>query len=618
MYERYSLWDPAFYYSTLSCLLPASTGARVYDRHTSWNPFRSDLPMKKIIALLFLTTLGWGAQGDSSLTVSSGTFLAIDGQTIANSNFRQTVVIGDTYSVAGVAQVDPVTGLTVHIASSSLTNGGVPVTVIGPGIQLASSTLNVNVPTAIQLASNTINVNVPLSIQLSSGTAANPFNVVIPLSLQLSSGTSTNPFYVQLSSWNTNGSTVAASQQGNWFVTVNPGIQLASSTLNVAGVGSFTIAQGTSTILVISTAAAIAIQNTAGVITDVGYQNGGSSVPVSVVGGTITVVPIQGTNLAVHDSLAVQLASGTPANPFFVQVPLSLQLSSGTPANPFNVTIPLSLQLSSGTPANPFNVVFPLSLQLSSGTPTNPFYVIVTASATVTGAKADNGVAAGTDRLPTLPSIIQNTYENGTAATQGRNAALNSGTDGLLWTANLPSLRPADFHASSATQVVASATDIAQICGQATTATLLTSIRVSCTQTTAGIVHLSILKRSNADQPGAAAGNIVSTMTVVASNSNFSANSTTATYVYTGNPTRGGLVGQLDSYNIGCMAPATTVPNDIYLSPAWWRTKPIVLNGIKECVDVSLANGVDGNGTTVTGGVFNINFDWAEVTAITP
>jgi hypothetical protein len=551
--------------------------------------------MKKILALLFLVTTAWA--GDTSLVVSSGSFLAIDGQLLSNGNMRQTVVIGDTYSVTGVAQVDPVTGLTVHLASSSLTNGGVPVTVIGPGVQLASATFN---------------VNVPLSIQLSSGTPANPFNVVIPLSLQLSSGTSTNPFYVQLSSWNTNGSTVAASQQGNWFVTVNPGIQLASSTLNVAGVGSFTIVQGTSPILIISTADAIAVQNTAGVITAVGYQNGGSSVPVSIVG------PLTGNNVNVHDPLALQLSSGTPANPFFVQVPLSLQLSSGTPANPFNVTIPLSLQLSSGTPANPFNVTIPLSLQLSSGTPTNPFYIIAVGSVTVTGAKADNGVAAGQDRLPTLPSIIQNTYENGTAATQGRNAALNSGTDGLLWTANLPSLRPADFHASSATQVVALATDIAQICGQATTATLLTHIRVSCIETTAGIVHVSFLKRSNADQPGANAGNIVSTMTVVASNSNFSANSTTATYVYTGNTTRGGLVGQLGSQGVECANAAQSSSSDFYESPAWWRTKPIVLNGVKECVAVSLATGVDGNGTTVTGGVFTIDFDWAEVTAISP
>jgi len=434
-----------------------------------------------------------------------------------------------------------------------------------------------------------------------AGTPANPWTVKVPLAIELSSPTigvmTQGPFTVSqgsasaTASWRVDLSTVGT-PANPLTVNVPLAVQLASNTINVSGVGAFTV---------------------------VFASNGVNASTTNVV------------QPASVPAFRVDLSTfGTAANPITASIPIAVQLASPTlnvnGVGPFTVsqgsqsaTASWRVDLSTvGTPANPLTVNVPLSVELTSGTPTNPFYVIGVASFTVTGAKADNGVAAGQDRLPTLPSIIQNTYENGTAATQGRNAALNSGTDGLLWTANLPSLRPADFHASSATQVAASATDIAEICGQATTATLLTRISVSCTQTTAGNVHLSILKRSNADQAGNNVGNTVSTMTVVSSNSNFSANSTTATYVFTGTPTRGGLVGQLDSYNVGCMATATATPNDIYISPAWWRTKPIVLNGIKECVAVSLANGVDGNGTTVTGGVFNINFDWAEVTAITP
>lgn len=75
--------------------------------------------------------------------------------------------------------------------------------------------------------------------------------------------------------------------------------------------------------------------------------------------------------------LAVELASGTPANPWTVSVPLALQLSSGTAANPWTVTIPLSVQLASGTPANPFYVTIPLAIQLASGTAANPWIVSV-------------------------------------------------------------------------------------------------------------------------------------------------------------------------------------------------------------------------------------------------
>jgi hypothetical protein len=485
--------------------------------------------MKKIIALLFLTTLGWGAQGDSFLTVSSGTFLAIDGQTIANSNFRQTVVIGDTYSVAGVAQVDPVTGLTVHIASSSLTNGGVPVTVIGPGIQLASTTLNVNVPTAIQLASTTLNVNVPTAIQLASTT----INVNVPTAIQLSSAA------LQ----------VYSSSNGVFASTTN--------IVQPASVPNFRI-DLTTTVVVHDFQGIQLASTTLTVLTPLAIQLASTTINVNIP----TAIQLASTTLTVVFSSNGVNASTTnvvqPASVPAFRVDLS---TTGTQANPFYVNVPLSLQLSSGTPSNPFTVNVPLSVQLTSGTPTNPLSVNV----------------------------------------------VNVST-GLQQESNF-----ASYHASSATQVAASATDIATISGNATNNLYLTGIRVSCTQTTAGIVHMSILKRSTGDSPV-----VTSTMTVVPDDSGYGAAASTAAYVYTANPTRGTLVGQLDSYNIGCMAPATTVPNDIYISPAQWRKKPIVLRGFVQTVAVSLATGVDGTGVTVTGGVFNVTFEFTEGASFTP
>jgi hypothetical protein len=153
--------------------------------------------------------------------------------------------------------------------------------------------------------------------------------------------------------------------------------------------------------------------------------------------------------------------------------------------------------------------------------------------------------------------------------------------------------------------VPASATDIATLCGNASNTVLLYSMRVSCTQTTAGNTPITIFKRSSID-----AGNY-STATVVAMDSTMSVEISTVA-LYSVAPTVGTAVGQLDNYNLGCMATGTATPNDIYISPADWRMKPIVLRGITQCVAVNL------NTKTITGGVFSVTFSWIETSTITP
>lgn len=230
--------------------------------------------------------------------------------------------------------------------------------------------------------------------------------------------------------------------------------------------------------------------------------------------------------------------------------------------------------------------------------------VTVSNDSSLTGTLADNGAAAATNRMGTLPCIAQTSYNNGTAATQGRDKALNCGTDGPLWVNALPAMRPASYAASATVSSVASATDIAVMPGNATNTVLLTKIRVSCTQTTAGVITLNIIKRTTADTAGTS-----SAMTVVPDDSNYAAGSS-APLTYTANPTVNSTVGNVDTVKVGCMATGTTSPNDIYILNR--LQKPLVLRGTAQQIAVNLG------GTTITGGSFTITFEWIETSTITP
>lgn len=233
--------------------------------------------------------------------------------------------------------------------------------------------------------------------------------------------------------------------------------------------------------------------------------------------------------------------------------------------------------------------------------------VQVQASTTgVVGVVGDNVAAASSNRLPTLSGITYADYENGTAATAGRDSAQSHGTDGLLWTAQQPSFRPAWYSASTNTITTASnPTDITALCGNADNTVIVTGLRISGTQTTAGMVNLAILKRSTRFT-GA-----FSTMTPVAMDSTYAVPHSTAVW-FTANPTLGTLVGHVDNYKLGVMATATASPNDIYISPSNWRSRAVVLRGTAECITANLLAG------TVTGGAFTVGWDWIETRTISP
>jgi len=221
----------------------------------------------------------------------------------------------------------------------------------------------------------------------------------------------------------------------------------------------------------------------------------------------------------------------------------------------------------------------------------------------VQGNLSNNGAAAGANRFGTLPGIAQTDYNNGTATTQGRDVAPNVGTDGLLWTAALPAMRPKSCTAS-AKFAASSTTDNAVLPGNASNTVLMTEARVTGIQTTAGILNVEVAKRSTADTGGTSAA-----MTAVADDSNYSA-CASAPLSYTGTgPTVGTLVGDIDNAEVGFMAAATASPNDIYILNL--RQKPIVLRGTAQQVAINL-------GGAVTGGTMTVTFKWIETATITP
>jgi hypothetical protein len=303
--------------------------------------------------------------------------------------------------------------------------------------------------------------------------------------------------------------------------------------------------------------------------------------------------------------------------------PLSCNTSGGLRVDGSGVTQPVSGTVTSNAGTGTFNIQANASVNVTQFGGTNVVTgtgasgagiprVTVSNDSSLTGTLSNNGGAAGGNRIGTLPGIAQTSYNNGTASTQGRDAALNIGTDGLLWTAALPAMRPASYHASAIVASAATATDIASMPGNATNTVLVTGIRVSCTQTTGSIINLSILMRTTADTAGTPV-----TTAIHKDDSNYAAASS-APKTWTANPTKGTLEAMVDSVKLGCMAPGTVSPNDIYISPANWRMKPQVLRGTAQELEVNLGAPIDGAGTTVTGGSFLITFEWIETTTITP
>lgn len=147
---------------------------------------------------------------------------------------------------------------------------------------------------------------------------------------------------------------------------------------------------------------------------------------------------------------------------------------------------------------------------------------------------------------------------------------------------------------------VASATDIATITGSATTTVFITKVIISAIQTTAGVNDVLLIKRSTADTAGTSTGG-----TVIPHDSADAAGTATV-LAYTANPTLGTTVGTVRR-NYTPVFGATSVGNPIVIYEFGDKGRPIILRGIAQVLAVNL------NGATITGGTFDVGFEWFEI-----
>ena len=229
-------------------------------------------------------------------------------------------------------------------------------------------------------------------------------------------------------------------------------------------------------------------------------------------------------------------------------------------------------------------------------------WTIANSTTAVVGTLGDNGVAAGTNRVPTLPGIYASDYLDGTAATDDRNAALQVGNrDGLLRTAQLPDFTDTFYRASTSTFAMATSTgDFLAICGNGISTITVTGLRLSCTQTTAGMVEICVANRSTAYTAA------WSTITNVPGDSSFAVAHSSAIFFTAFPHTDGTLVGYVDCQQIGCEASATATPNDIFINASDWGKYANILRGPSQCL------GVNTQSQTVTGNKWTGGFSWIE------
>ena len=158
------------------------------------------------------------------------------------------------------------------------------------------------------------------------------------------------------------------------------------------------------------------------------------------------------------------------------------------------------------------------------------------------------------------------------------------------------------YSAFASVAAAALATDIAILPGSATTTVYVTRIFISGVQTTAGNVEIVLAKRSTANTGGTSAA-----MTAVPHCSGDAA-AVAAPLSYTANPTTGSLVGNLRRFYIPVGPAATSIANSFTVIDLGFNAKPVCLMGVAEGLAINL------NGVTVTGGTFDVGFEWREET----
>lgn len=156
------------------------------------------------------------------------------------------------------------------------------------------------------------------------------------------------------------------------------------------------------------------------------------------------------------------------------------------------------------------------------------------------------------------------------------------------------------YSASANIAAAAAATDIAILPGSASTTVFVTKVIISGIQTTGGLSDVLLIKRSTANAGGTSAA-----MTAI-SHDSADAAATAAPLSYTANPTPGTAVGTFRrGYQpIGAV---TSIVNPVVVYDFGDKGRPITLRGVAQGLAVNL------NGATLTGGTFDVVFEWFEI-----
>ena len=154
---------------------------------------------------------------------------------------------------------------------------------------------------------------------------------------------------------------------------------------------------------------------------------------------------------------------------------------------------------------------------------------------------------------------------------------------------------------SSAFSIVpaASATDVVEVIGSATTTVEITRMTIGGVQTTAGQVLVNLLRRSTADTVG------TQTAQTIVPHQATDAAATAVIKAYTANPTTGTLVGNVRSRRLPIGAATSLIPATVYEFGE--NTKPLFLAGVAQTLCINL------NGATVTGGTLDVEIEFTEV-----
>jgi len=145
----------------------------------------------------------------------------------------------------------------------------------------------------------------------------------------------------------------------------------------------------------------------------------------------------------------------------------------------------------------------------------------------------------------------------------------------------------------------ATATDVVEIIGSATTNVQITKIFVGGTATQTGSAVVNLIRRSTAASAG------TSTNQTIVPHEATDAVATAVIKAYTVNPTTGTLVGQIRSSRIGFGS--STAPTTQYEFSFGENGKPVILAGVAQTLCINLG------GVTITGGIMDISIEFTEI-----